>query len=188
MGSDRRTLNEFLAGLVFLGLVAAVPFVVSNAYWQGVIVLSTYFAIQAGAWNLLAGYTGQFSLAPAAFGMIGAYATGLLCEYAKLPPLLSIPCAVIIAGAIGLALGRIALRLKGPYLALTTLSFAEIMRLVASNSINITRGDLGLAVPGLFGKSCRLALSLPRNARGAFRPALFLAALTRWALLAGDPR
>ena len=150
MGSDRRTLNEFLAGLVFLGLVAAVPFVVSNAYWQGVIVLSTYFAIQAGAWNLLAGYTGQFSLAPAAFGMIGAYATGLLCEYAKLPPLLAIPCAVIIAGAIGLALGRIALRLKGPYLALTTLSFAEIMRLVASNSINITRGDLGLAVPGLF--------------------------------------
>ena len=53
MGSDRRTLNEFLAGLVFLGLVAAVPFVVSNAYWQGVIVLSTYFAIQAGAWTCL---------------------------------------------------------------------------------------------------------------------------------------
>jgi len=42
------------------------------------------------------------------------------------------------------------LRLSGPYLALTTLSFAEIMRLVASNSINVTRGDLGLPVTGLF--------------------------------------
>ena len=41
------------------------------------------------------------------------------------------------------------MRLRGPYLALTTLSFAEIMRLVISNSIEITRGDLGLNVPGL---------------------------------------
>ncbi len=41
------------------------------------------------------------------------------------------------------------LRLRGPYLALTTLSFAEIIRLVISNSIDITRGDLGLNVPGL---------------------------------------
>jgi branched-chain amino acid transport system permease protein len=150
MGSDRRTLNEFFAGLVVLGVVAATPILVTNTYWQGVIVVSIYFAIQASAWNLLAGYTGQFSLAPAAFGMIGAYATGLLCEYAKLPPIITIPCAVIISGGIGLVLGRIVLRLKGPYLALTTLSFAEIMRLVASNSINITRGDLGLAVPALF--------------------------------------
>jgi branched-chain amino acid transport system permease protein len=46
-------------------------------------------------------------------------------------------------------LGRIVMRLRGPYLALTTLSFAEIMRLVISNSIEFTRGDLGLNVPGL---------------------------------------
>jgi branched-chain amino acid transport system permease protein len=82
--------------------------------------------------------------------MIGAYATGLLGTYFGVPPLLGIVAAILVAGVIGLALGRVVLRLKGPYLALTTLSFAEILRLVASNSINVTRGDLGLGVPGLF--------------------------------------
>src|SRR5690606_33355344 len=101
-------------------------------------------------WNLLAGYTGQFSLAPATFAMIGAYTTGLLGTYYNVPPLIGIVAAIVVAGLVGLLLGRAVLRLNGPYLALTTLSFAEIMRLVASNSIDITRGDLGLSVPGIF--------------------------------------
>src|SRR6202162_170913 len=107
------------------------------------------FAMLAAAWNLLAGYTGQFSLAPATFGMIGAYTTGLLAYYFATPAFLGIPAAILVAGLIGLVLGRIVLRLRGPYLALTTLSFAEIIRLVISNSIDITRGDLGLNVPGI---------------------------------------
>lgn len=148
--SGARTSVEFRAALAVLALMALVPAFVTNAYWLGVLVVSMYFAILAGAWNLLAGYAGQFSLAPAAFAMIGAYVTGMLGTYFGVPPLFGILAAILVAGAIGLALGRVVLRLKGPYLALTTLSFAEIMRLVASNSINITRGDLGLSVPGLF--------------------------------------
>jgi branched-chain amino acid transport system permease protein len=148
--SGARTDVQFRAALAVLAVMALVPAVVTNPYWLGVLVVSMYFAILAGAWNLLAGYTGQFSLAPATFSMIGAYATGLLGTYFGVPPLLGIVAAILVAGAIGLALGRVVLRLKGPYLALTTLSFAEILRLVASNSIDITRGDLGLAVPGLF--------------------------------------
>lgn len=148
--STARTEREFRAALVVLAVVALVPAVVSNPYWLGVLIISMYFAILAGAWNLLAGYTGQFSLAPAAFAMIGAYATGLLGTYFGVPPVLGILAAILIAGAIGLALGRVVLRLQGPYLALTTLSFAEILRLIVSNSINVTRGDLGLPVPGLF--------------------------------------
>jgi branched-chain amino acid transport system permease protein len=150
MGGNRRTAIEFGAALVALALAALVPAFVQNAYWLGVLVVSMYFAILAGAWNLLAGYTGQFSLAPAAFAMMGAYATGLLGNNTGLPPLVSIPFAIVATGLIGLVLGRVVLRLSGPYLALTTLSFAEIVRLVASNSINITRGDLGLPVAGLF--------------------------------------
>jgi branched-chain amino acid transport system permease protein len=141
---------EFRVALGLLAVIALIPAVVTNAYWLGVLIVSMYFAILAGAWNLLAGYTGQFSLAPATFAMIGAYVTGLLGTYFGVPPLLGIVAAVVIAGIIGLVLGRVVLRLKGPYLALTTLSFAEILRLVASNSIDITRGDLGLPVPALF--------------------------------------
>ena len=141
--------NSALArNILSLRRLAAV--VVPIAYWLGVVIVSMYFAMLAAAWNLLAGYTGQFSLAPATFGMIGAYATGLLSYHSARPPSLGLPAAAIVAGRIGLVLGRIVLRLRGPYLALTTLSFAEIMRLVISNSIEITRGDLGLNVPGIF--------------------------------------
>jgi len=141
---------EFFVSLGILALIAVLPTMVTNAYWQGVVIVSMYFAMLAAAWNLLAGYTGQFSLAPATFGMIGAYVTGLLSYYYGATAIVGIPAAVIVAGVIGLSLGRIVMRLRGPYLALTTLSFAEIMRLVISNSIDITRGDLGLNVPGIF--------------------------------------
>ncbi len=136
--------------LAFLAVVAALPALVTNPYWLGVLILCMYFALIAVGWNLLAGYTGQFSMAPAAFAMIGAYTTGLLAEYAHAPPALGIPAGVVVAGFVGMVLGRIVMRLRGPYLALTTLSFAEIMRLVIGNSYNVTRGDLGLSVPGLF--------------------------------------
>jgi branched-chain amino acid transport system permease protein len=149
IGTRARLRSEFAVSLGILALVAVLPGLVTNEYWRGVVIVSMYFAMLAAAWNLLAGYTGQFSLAPATFGMIGAYTTGLLSYHLGAPPLLGIPAAVIVAGAIGLSLGRIVMRLRGPYLALTTLSFAEIMRLVISNSIEFTRGDLGLSVPGL---------------------------------------
>ncbi|HVT54987.1 MAG TPA: branched-chain amino acid ABC transporter permease [Xanthobacteraceae bacterium] len=148
--TNRRLRVEFIVSLAILFAVALLPIIVTNEYWQGVIVVSMYFAMLAIAWNILAGYTGQFSLAPAAFGMIGAYATGLLAYYYHTSYGVGIPAAIIVSGFIGFVLGRIVLRLRGPYLALTTLSFAEIMRLVISNSIEITRGDLGLNVPGIF--------------------------------------
>jgi len=144
-----RTRVELAATLVILGVVALLPITMTNDYWRGVVIVSMYFAMLAIGWNLIAGYTGQFSLAPATFGMIGAYATGLLAYWASGTALVGIPAAILVSGAVGFALARVVMRLRGPYLALTTLSFAEIMRLVVGNSIDITRGDLGLNVPGL---------------------------------------
>jgi branched-chain amino acid transport system permease protein len=147
--SARRMAVEFRLSLGLLALVAIAPLAIDNPYWQGVLIVSMYFALLAAGWNLLAGYTGQFSMAPACFAMIGAYATGLLAYHWKVMPSLGIPASILAAGAIGAILGLIVLRLRGPYLALTTLSFAEIMRLVIGNSYGFTRGDLGLNVPGL---------------------------------------
>jgi len=148
--SQHRITTEFWWSLAFLAAIALVPLAVSNPYWLGVLIVSMYFALLAVGWNLLAGYTGQFSLAPACFAMIGAYSTGLLAYHLKVAPWLGIPAAIFVAAVIGMTLGRIVMRLRGPYLALTTLSFAEIMRLVIGNSYEFTRGDLGLNVPGLF--------------------------------------
>lgn len=147
--SELRLRNEFIASLALLAVVGALPLAVTNLYWLGVLVVSLYFALQAIGWNLLTGYTGQMNLAPAAFSMVGAYGVGLLSHHFGLPPWIGIPVGVLAAGLIGLVLGRIVLRLQGAYVALTTLSFAEILRLMVGNSYNLTRGDLGLNVPVL---------------------------------------
>jgi branched-chain amino acid transport system permease protein len=148
--SETRIRVEFWTSLGLLALVALAPLVVTNLYWQGVLVVCMYFAIQSVGWNLLTGYTGQMSLAPAAFAMVGAYGTGLLSYHLQAPPWIGVPSGVLAAFLIGCVLGRAALALRGPYLALTTLAFAEILRLVISNSYGFTRGDLGLNVPGIF--------------------------------------
>jgi branched-chain amino acid transport system permease protein len=122
---------------------------VSSPYWLGILIVSIYFALLALGWNLLAGFTGQFSLAPAAFAMLGAYATALLDYHWKMPLAIGVPAAIVGTALLGLVLGRIVLRLQGPYLALTTLSFAEIARVVIGNSHEFTRGDQGLNVPAL---------------------------------------
>ena len=92
---------QLVFSLGIFALVALLPAIVRNEYWQGVLIVSMYFAMLAAAWNLLAGYTGQFSLAPAAFGMIGAYVTGLLSYHFNAPPLVGIPASVVVAAAIG---------------------------------------------------------------------------------------
>ena len=144
-----RLRTDLRAVLLVLLLMAAAPLVVTNSYTLGILIVSIYFAMLALGWNLLAGFTGQFSLAPAAFAMLGAYTTALLNYHWKIGLAIGIPAAVLATAAIGWILGRIVLRLKGPYLALTTLSFAEIARVVVGNSYEFTRGDQGLNVPTL---------------------------------------
>ena len=138
---QQRLRFDMRAALVIIAVIALVPLVVSGPYTLGIILVSMYFAILALAWNLLAGYTGQFSLAPAAFAMIGAYTTALLDYYWKVPLVLGIPAAIVVTALAGLILGKLVLNLTGPYLSLTTLAFAEIARVAIGNSYEFTRGD-----------------------------------------------
>jgi branched-chain amino acid transport system permease protein len=145
----RRLRTDLRAALAVVALLAVLPLFVTSPYTLGILIVSVYFALLALGWNLLAGFTGQFSLAPAAFAMLGAYATALLDYHLKAPLALGIPAAILGTALLGWLLGRIVLRLKGPYLALTTLSFAEIARVVIGNSHEFTRGDQGLNVATL---------------------------------------
>lgn len=140
---------DMRAALVIIAIIGLVPVVVYGPYALGIVLVSVYFAMLALGWNLLAGYTGQFSLAPAAFAMIGAYTTALLDHYWQVPLALGIPAAVIVAALFGLILGKLVLNLSGPYLSLTTLAFAEIARVAIGNSHEFTRGDQGMHVATL---------------------------------------
>jgi branched-chain amino acid transport system permease protein len=146
---SRRLALDFRASLVVIVALAAAPLVVTSPYTLGILIVSMYFALLALGWNLLAGFTGQFSLAPAAFAMLGAYGPGLFDYQWHLSLAWGIPAGVIGTAILGWLLGRVVLRLRGPYLALTTLSFAEIARVVIGNSYDFTRGAQGLNVPTL---------------------------------------
>jgi branched-chain amino acid transport system permease protein len=130
--------------------IAWVPLVTSE-YHTHILVISLYYVILAVGWNLLAGYTGQFSLAQHTFAGIGAYTSTLLVQRTGLPILGGVVAGAVVAAAIGYWLGSLCLRMRAIYLALATWAFAESVRLLVTVEYQITRGDLGLAAPLLFG-------------------------------------
>src|ERR1700730_18109228 len=136
--------------LLAYAALAWLPFAASE-YHVHVYTMCLYYVILAVGWNLLAGYTGQFSLAHHTFVGIGAYTSALLCLYFRVPILVGIGAGVVAAAAIGYGLGTLCLRMRAIYLALATWAFAESMRLFVAVEYQITRGDLGLKAPLLFG-------------------------------------
>ena len=135
---------------VALGAGAAVtaPWWVANPYHLHVLIMAAIFTILALSLNLLLGYTGQLSLGHAAFFGIGAYTSALL----SLPPLewsfwIALPAAAAASGIAGWAIGRLALKLRGAYFVLVTISFAGVISLVSINWMALTNGPLGL--PGV---------------------------------------
>lgn len=118
-----------------------------NAYVLQVLILTGINIVLALGLNLISGLTGQLSLGHAAFMGIGAYAAALLTKagYPFFPALLA---GALLAAAAGLLVGIPTLRLRGDYLAIATLGFGEILRILAVN-LRVTGGPVGLrAIPG----------------------------------------
>jgi branched-chain amino acid transport system permease protein len=130
--------------------LAAVP-LVAGEFVLHVLNIGAYYVILAVSWNLLAGFTGQFSLATHAFAAVGAYVSGLLIYHLQTPLAISIPAGILAAGFAGYLLGRLVLRMRTIYLSIATWAFAETYRIVLTAAYDFTRGDLGLSVPSLFG-------------------------------------
>ncbi len=116
-----------------------------------VLAISAYYVILAASWNMLAGFTGQFSLAQHGFAALGAYTSGLLVYHLQTPLWISIPAGVLMTAFGGFFLGLLVLRMRSIYLSIATWAFAETLRISLSAAYEFTRGDLGLSVPSLYG-------------------------------------
>jgi branched-chain amino acid transport system permease protein len=136
--------------IIVIAMALVLPLFISE-YWQYVYTVAFFYAIMAASWNLLGGYTGQFSLAHHTFGMLGAYASALLMEKVGAPFWLSIPAAIAFTMFLSLLLGIVCLRVHGLYLALITWAFAEVIRNYLRMHYVFTGGDRGLDAPLLFG-------------------------------------
>jgi branched-chain amino acid transport system permease protein len=158
-----------LAGLAFALLLASVPLWMRDLYVLHVLVTTGIFIIAAMSLNLLLGFTGQLSLGHVAFFGIGAYVTSLLSlgfELDVMPGLLAralpfLPATATLsvapkpvwlgmlagtfaAGLCGWLIGRIAFKVRGAYFVIVTVSFAEVIRLVALNWVELTQGPMAL--------------------------------------------
>ena len=113
-----------------------------DSYLQLNIVIIGINIILAVSLNLVTGFTGQFSLGHAAFMSIGAYTSAILTAKLGQPFILSIMLSGIAAALAGIFIGVPTLRLKGDYLAIATLGFGEIIRILALN-IDYIGGAIG---------------------------------------------
>lgn len=143
-----RTLNFALIGAASIGILAGPLFL--NDYWQHIMIVCMYYIILAASWNLLAGYTGQFSLAHQTFAGLGGYASGLMIYHLKVSIGIGFIAAVVVTAGTGFLLGLLVLKMRGIYLAVATWAFSESMRLSIAALYKFTRGEQGLAVPSLF--------------------------------------
>jgi len=139
-----RTSIKLLFGILGAMVLLALPFLIRDRYFQHLLVLSGIFVILSTSWNFLAGYSGLLNLGHVAFFGIGGYSSALLALKLGLSPWVGLPSGGIIASLFGICLGIPSFRLSGPYLAITTIGFSEILRLISMNWVELTRGSLGL--------------------------------------------
>jgi branched-chain amino acid transport system permease protein len=134
-----------VAGVAILLLLA--PFILGEGYQLHLLITSGIFAILASSLSLIVGYAGLLSLAHAAFFGIGAYTSALLYLKFGIPMWGGMPAAMFAAGGSAFLIGVVILRVRGYRFIISTLAFTEIMRLVAVNWVDLTRGQMGL--PGV---------------------------------------
>jgi len=139
---------------ILLGL-ALVPALAESGYQVDIARQALYAACLTATWSLLAGVAGQFSFGHVAIAGVAAYVGAIWGrELAGTPfgdPWIATAVGALAALGLGATLGLILLRLRGAYLALFTLAFSEIARIVIATEVGITGGNLSLAVGQLPG-------------------------------------
>jgi branched-chain amino acid transport system permease protein len=148
---------KLVATCLSIAALASVPLWLRDPYLMNALITTGIFIIAAMSLNLLLGFTGQLSLGHVAFFGIGAYVSALTSlgfdvglfgdfhiVHEPWPPIAGFFLAIVIAGLCGYLVGRLSFRVRGAYFVIVTISFAEVVRLVALNWIELTQGPLAL--------------------------------------------
>ena len=115
-------------------------------YWLHMLLVVFMHVAMASSWNLLGGYAGYISLGHSAFYGIGGYVTGALLTFCGLSPLWSAPLAGVAGFAIGLPVGLIALRTRGPAFIISTIALLVLARVALDNTESLG-GASGMSLP-----------------------------------------
>lgn len=140
-----RTKTQWVLFFGFLALLFTAPLYL-NSYWLSTVNLIGITLIAATGLNILTGYCGQLSIGHAGFIAVGSYTAAVLTGKADVPFLASLLFSGLTAGAVGLIFGIPSLRVKGFYLAISTIAAQYIIIWIIS-SWSLTGGQTGLSVP-----------------------------------------
>ena len=132
---------------VFFVAAGLAPLFVRDAFLLDGLVLILIWGTAAAAWNVAGGYAGQISLGHSAFFGLGAYATAILTTRWSVSPWLGLVVGAVVAMAIGLVIGYLSNRLRGPYFVLATIAFSQVLLIVGSRWRAFTSGSEGIPVP-----------------------------------------
>lgn len=114
---------------------------------QDVLLLTYMFAGLALAWNIAGGYAGLISFGHASFFGVGAYTSTILFLKLGMSPWIGLWVGGLLAAVFGAVLALVCARLRGPFFILSTLAFAEVVRIGALNWVSLTGGPEGLSIP-----------------------------------------
>jgi len=140
-----RTRTHWALMIAFILFLYAAPLYLGN-YWLGVANLIGITLIAAVGLNILVGYCGQLSIGHAGFIAVGAYTAAILTNRFELPFLVGLIAAGLMAGIIGIIFGLPSIRVKGFYLAITTIA-AQFIIIWVINHWSLTGGFVGIKVP-----------------------------------------
>jgi branched-chain amino acid transport system permease protein len=150
------------------GILIALPFLlllfpsVNPTYQTNIIITSLMYVVLGLGLNVIVGFGGQLNLGYAAFYAVGAYTYALLYRYFGINFWVALPLGGLFAALFGIILGIPVLRLRGDYLAIVTLAFGEIVRIVLENWNEFSFGPSGIAnipKPPFFGINLDLSQS-----------------------------
>ena len=156
-------------------ILIVIPFLTPTDYILRVVCLIIMYCSFGFSLNLLLGEMGLMSMGQAGFVGIGAYTTAIILTTLNWNFIPATICGALVAAVFGLLIGLPTLRLHGPYLAIVTIGFGEIMRTVFLNWTSLTGGPLGIRNiprPELFG------LELNYENKGFYYIVLFVAVLS----------
>ncbi|HEY0987167.1 MAG TPA: branched-chain amino acid ABC transporter permease [Kofleriaceae bacterium] len=126
-------------------------------YWLHMMLYAFMYIAMATSWNIIGGYAGYISLGHSAFYGIGGYVTGGLMMFCGISPFVSAPLAGVLCFALGLPLGLIALRTRGPAFIISTIALLMLARLALDNIASLGGADgMSLPLPELPVKTAKL--------------------------------
>jgi branched-chain amino acid transport system permease protein len=136
----------WLAGVI-AALLAVIWLNRADSFSLNILATTLLFAGLATSWNIIGGFGGQFSLCHGVFFAIGAYMAANLSIHWQISPWLALAPAMVLAAISAAMISWPAFRLRGPFFAIATMAFNEVIHVVANTWEPVTGGPRGLTVP-----------------------------------------